>query len=58
MEPTVMEIMLTGVGEVSVFLFGLVGDVVGLIVANPLMLMFFSVAVVASGVGLFQRLRG
>lgn len=58
MEPTVMENLLTGVGSVSVFLFGIVGDVVDLIVANPLMLMFFSIAIVGAGVGLFQRLRG
>lgn len=58
MDPTPMELLLQGVGSVSTFLFGLVTDTVTFIVANPLMLMFFSIAVVGAGVGLFQRLRG
>lgn len=58
MDPTPMELLINGVASVSTFLFGLVGDTVTLIIDKPLLLMFFSIAVVGSGVGLFQRLRG
>jgi len=53
-----METLLTNVASVSTFLFGQVTTTVNFVVANPLLLVFFSIAIVGAGVGLFQRLRG
>jgi len=53
-----MASLLTDVGLVATSLFTIVTTAVTTVTANPLLLMFFSIAVVGSGVGLFQRLRG
>lgn len=55
---TPMETLLDGIGAVSTSLFGLVTQTVTFVVGQPLLLVFFSIAIVGSGVGLFQRLRG
>lgn len=50
--------LLSNVGLVATQLFTIVGTAVTTVTDNPLLLMFFSIAVVGSAVGLFQRLRG
>lgn len=53
-----MASLLTDVSLVATSLFGIVTTAVTTVTSNPLLLMFFSIAVVGAGVGLFQRLRG
>jgi hypothetical protein len=56
--PVSMGDVLSGVSSTSTTLFGLVTKTVTFVVDNPLMLVFFSIAIVGSGVALFHRLRG
>lgn len=58
MEPTVMQNLMDSVGSVTTTLFNIVTQAVNFIVGKPLMLVFFSIAIVGAGIGLFQRLRG
>lgn len=53
-----MSTLLADVGLVATQLFSIAGTAVTTVTSNPLLLMFFSIAVVGAGVGLFQRLRG
>jgi hypothetical protein len=53
-----MTALLANVTEVSTTLFSIATTAVTTVVANPLLLVFFSIAIVGAGVGLFQRLRG
>jgi len=50
--------LLADVGLVSAQLFTIAGTAVTTVTSNPLLLTFFSIAIVGAGVGLFQRLRG
>lgn len=50
--------LLTNVGLVATELFSIAGTAVTTVTSNPLLLVFFLIAIVGAGVGLFQRLRG
>lgn len=53
-----MAALLTNLGLVATAMFSIVGTAVTTVVENELLLMFFFVALVGSGVRLFQSLRG
>lgn len=56
--PGSIEALMDGVGSTSTTLFGIVTSAVNTVVDNPLLLVFFTIAIIGAGVGLFQRLRG
>lgn len=55
---TPMETILDSVGSISTSLFGLVTKTVTFVIDQPILLIFFSISIVGSGVALYKKLIG